>query len=59
LLLIGSFLELATFSTLAHQGILMLPLPLTVLASVFAGAMVLALVLDGMKVALFRHLPIA
>jgi hypothetical protein len=37
----------------------MRPLPLVILASVFAGAMVLALVLDSVKVALFRRLPIA
>ena len=58
LLFVGSFLEIAIFSTLAGGGILMEPLPLAVLAYVFAGALVLALVLDSVKVALFRRLPI-
>jgi len=58
LLFVGSFLEIAIFSTLAATGVLMAPLPAIVLPCVFAGAMVLALVLDSVKVALFRHLPI-
>ena len=57
-LFVGSFLEIAIFSTLAGTGILMAPLPLVVLASVFAGAVALGLVLDSVKVALFRRYPI-
>jgi len=57
-LFVGSFLEIAIFSTLAGTGILMAPLPLVVLAYVFAGAVALGLVLDGVKVALFRRYPI-
>ena len=37
----------------------MSPLPLVVMFWVFAGAVVLALVLDSLKVALTRRLPIA
>ena len=59
LLLVGSALELTIYSTLAHEGILMSPLPFPILISVFAGAAVLALVLDSVKVALTRRLPIA
>jgi H+-transporting ATPase len=58
LLFVGSFLEIAIFSTLAGRGVLMTPLPLVILISVFAGAVALALVLDSVKVALFRRLPI-
>ncbi len=58
LLFVGSFLEISIFSTLAGKGVLMAPLPLVILACVFAGAIVLALVLDTVKVALFRRLPI-
>ena len=57
-LFVGSFLEIAIFSALAGWGILMASLPPAVLACVFAGAMVLALVLDSVKVALLRRLPI-
>jgi len=58
LLFVGSFLEIAIFSTLALKGILMAPLPPVVLAFVFVGAMALALVLDTVKVTLFHRLPI-
>jgi len=58
LLLIGSFLEIAVFSALAQRGILMAALPAPIMISVFAGAVVLALVLDSVKLALFRHFPI-
>jgi len=57
-LIIGSVIELAVFSLLAGRGILMVPLPLTVLAVVFGGALILALVLDSVKLALFRRFPI-
>jgi H+-transporting ATPase len=57
-LFLGSFLEIAIFSTLAGRGILMAALSPAILACVFAGAVCLALVLDTVKVALFRRLPI-
>jgi len=57
-LFVGSFLEIAIFSTLAASGVVMAALPLVVLAYVFAGAVALALVLDSVKVALFRRFPI-
>ncbi len=58
LLLVGSFLEIAVFSTLAGRGILMVPLPAMTLIAVLGGAVVLALVLDSVKLALFRRFPI-
>jgi len=58
LLLAGSALEIAVFSTLAAQGWLMARLPLAIMAAVFGGAIVLALVLDTIKLALLRVLPI-
>jgi H+-transporting ATPase len=58
LLLAGSFLEIGIFSVLAARGMLMAPLSLVVMALVFGGALALAIVLDTVKLALFRHLPI-
>ena len=57
-LFVGSFLEIAIFSVLAGRGILMAPLPILVLTYVFTGAIALTLVLDSVKVALFRRFPI-
>jgi H+-transporting ATPase len=54
-----SIVDVTMFSTLAARGILMTPLPVVVLASVFAAAIVLAFGLDAVKVALFRRLAIA
>ena len=59
LLLLGSFLEIAIFSTLAGTGMLMAPLPTPILICVFGGAMLLAVVLDTVKLGLLRRFPIA
>ncbi len=53
------FIEITLFSTLATRGILMAPLPATIVASVFGAAVVLAFILDMVKVMLFRRLAIA
>jgi H+-transporting ATPase len=58
-LIASSVLDIAVFSTLATWGILMAPLPATVVACVAAAAIVLAFCLDALKVMLFRHLAIA
>lgn len=58
LLLLGSFLEVAVFSTLASRGVLMASLPASMLIAVFAAAMMLAIVLDTAKLALFQRFPI-
>src|SRR5450631_2080260 len=58
-LIASSILDIALFSTLATQGILMAPLPISIVASVFGAAIVLAICLDAVKVMLFRRLAIA
>jgi H+-transporting ATPase len=58
-LIASSIVDIALFSTLATQGILMAALPLIVVACVFGAAIVLALCLDTVKVTLFRRLAIA
>jgi H+-transporting ATPase len=58
-LIASSILDITLFSTLATQGILMAPLPTTIVACVFGAAIVLAFCLDAVKVMLFRRLAIA
>src|SRR5664279_2071724 len=58
-LLASSVLDIALFSTLATQGILMTPLAASIVACVFGAAIVLALFLDTVKILLFRRLAIA
>ena len=58
-LLASSAVDLAIVSTLAINGILMAPLPIAILVSLFAAACVLAIVLDWVKVILFARLQIA
>src|SRR5450755_442990 len=58
-LIASSIVDITLFSTLATQGILMAPLPATIIASVFGSAIVLAFILDMVKVMLFRRLAIA
>jgi H+-transporting ATPase len=58
-LIASSILDITLFGTLATRGILMAPLPVTIVACVFGAAIVLAFCLDTVKVMLFRHLAIA
>ncbi len=58
-LLLCSAVDILIVSTLALNGWLMAPLPPAVLGGVFVAAMVLAVVMDGVKVVLFRALRIA
>ncbi len=58
-LIASSILDIALFSAFAARGILMAPLPMTIIAGVFCGAIVLAFVLDAVKVMIFRRLAIA
>jgi H+-transporting ATPase len=58
-LIASSVLDITLFSTLATQGMLMAPLPTTIVACVFGAAIVLAFCLDTVKVMLFRRLAIA
>ncbi len=58
--LIGSSaIEVTLFGTMAIRGVLMAPLAATIVAGVFGAAVVLAFVLDTMKLILFRRLAIA
>jgi H+-transporting ATPase len=54
-----SIVDITLFSTLATQGILMTPLPATIVVGVFGAAIVLAFVLDAVKVTLFQRLAVA
>jgi H+-transporting ATPase len=59
LLLLSSAADLLIAATLANRGIAMAPLPLPVLGGVLAGAAVFALLVDQIKVPVFRRLGIA
>jgi H+-transporting ATPase len=52
----SSVADLAIIPTMAVNGILMAPLPIEVLLGAFAASVVLALVLDQVKVAVFSRL---
>jgi H+-transporting ATPase len=54
LLMASSGVDVAIVSLLAINGILMTPLSITILAGLFAAAIVFASLLDAVKVALFR-----
>ena len=58
-LLVSSIADLLIASTLAVGGIAMTPLPAWVVAGTLAAAVVFAVLLDLVKVPLFRHLRIA
>jgi H+-transporting ATPase len=58
-LIVSSAIDLGLFSLLAVKGILMTPIPVAIVASLFAAALVLALLLDAVKSVLFRRLHIA
>ena len=58
-LVFTSVLDITIFAILSTQGILMAPLQVEIVAGVFCGAAVLAFILDGVKVLLFRRLAIA
>jgi H+-transporting ATPase len=59
LLMASSVVDLTVVSLLAINGILMTPLPIALLAGLLAAVIVLAFVLDAVKVILFRRLEIA
>jgi H+-transporting ATPase len=58
-MVLASITDLSLIVALALGGILMSPLPAGVVASVAVAAVLLAVVLDVVKVALFRRLDIA
>jgi H+-transporting ATPase len=53
IVLVSSVLDLLIIGTLAIEGILMAPLPLSVVAGIFAAAVALAFVMDQVKAWLF------
>jgi H+-transporting ATPase len=58
-LIVSSAVDLSIVCILAANGILMAPLAVIIIASVFAAAIALAFVLDAVKLVLFRRLQIA
>jgi H+-transporting ATPase len=58
-LVVSSALDLTLISLLAVNGILMKPLSIAVVASLFAAAIIFSFLLDSVKVVLFRRFKIA
>jgi H+-transporting ATPase len=58
-LIVSSLVDLTIIILLASNGVLMTALPIIIVGGVFAMAIVLALVLDCAKFALFQRLTIA
>lgn len=57
-LVISSIADITIITLLATNGFLMVAIPIGVVSSVFAAAIVFALILDAIKSTLFRHLSI-
>jgi H+-transporting ATPase len=57
--ILSSVADLAIISTLAVRGIAMAPLPFTIVACEFAGALVFAAILNGVKIPVFARLSIS
>lgn len=55
IMFVSTIADFAVIGTLAVQGILMAPLPLPIVGGIFAAALLLALVMDQVKVWLFRR----
>ncbi|MGA2566040.1 MAG: HAD-IC family P-type ATPase [Pseudolabrys sp.] len=55
IVIMSTVLDFLIIGTLAIEGILMAPLPISIVASIFVAAVALALVMDQVKVWLFRH----
>jgi H+-transporting ATPase len=58
-LIISSAVDLTLISLLAINGLLMKPLAIAIVASLFAAAIIFSLLLDSVKVVLFRRFKIA
>jgi hypothetical protein len=54
-LIVSSILDVLIIGTLAVEGILMAPLAPSIIAGILAAAVVLALMMDQVKVWLFAH----
>ena len=59
IMILASVLDLLIIGTLAVQGILMAPLPLSIVAGIFSAALALAFVMDQVKVWLFGYFDMA
>ncbi len=59
LLLASSAIDLLIASVLAHQGIAMAPVPFALMGEALMGAVAFALVVDGIKVPVFKRLRLA
>jgi H+-transporting ATPase len=57
-LVLSSIADVLIISTLAIGGIAMAPLPLTIVACELAAALVFGLLLDGIKIPIFKYLQI-
>jgi H+-transporting ATPase len=55
IVMVSTAMDFLIIGTLAIQGILMAPLPISIVTSIFAAAVALALVMDQVKVWLFGH----
>jgi H+-transporting ATPase len=58
-LIVSSVVDLTIITLLASNGVLMAALPIIIVGGIFAMAIILGLVLDGIKFALFQRLTIA
>ena len=58
LMMLLSLVDIAVVTAFAVFGILMQSIPITVVLALFAATLVFALLLDQVKVAVFRHLPV-
>jgi H+-transporting ATPase len=58
-LVASSIIDLGLWAIFATQGILMAPLSVPIVAGVFGAAILLAFMLDAVKLALFQRLAIA
>jgi hypothetical protein len=56
--MVASAVDLLIISTLATHGILMMPLPVVVVATTLAATAIFGLILDLIKVPVFRRLRI-
>ena len=55
----SSVVDLTIITLLASNGVMMAALPIVIIGGVAVAAIILALVLDSIKFALFQHLAIA
>jgi H+-transporting ATPase len=59
IVLVSTGMDFLIIGTLATQGILMAPLPISIVASIFAAAVALAFVMDQVKAWLFAYFEMA